>query len=103
MKYLKDKGVFVFAVNEFLKSSQIRSYFSRLKSNRQKLNVEVYADNDIEALKEEQAIDEAVQRQQLRHKTHDTDQLERTTSPKRSTSLLEIPAKRNSMRNKKTS
>jgi len=103
MECLKDRGVFVFSDNEFLKASQIRSYFSRLKSNRQKLNVEDCVDEDVEAFKEEQAIDEAVQRRQLRHKAHNTDQLERATSPKRPISSSEIPAKRHSSRNKKIS
>jgi hypothetical protein len=100
---LKDKGVFVFAENEFLKASQIRSYFSRLKSNRQKRNVEDCIDEDVEAFKEEQTIDEAVQRRQLRHKANNIDLLERATSPKRPISSSEIPTKRNSVRNKKTS
>ncbi len=73
MECLKDKSVFIFVDNEFLKASQIRSYFSRLKSNRQKLNVEDCVDEDVEAFKEEQAIDKTVQRQQLRHKTHSID------------------------------
>ena len=101
MECLKDKGVFVFANNELLKPSQIRSYFSPLKSHRQKLNIEDCADEDVEAFKEEQAIDEAVQRRQLRHKAHDTGQFERATSPKRSISLSEIPAKRHSSRSEK--
>ena len=101
MECLKDKGVFVFANNELLKPSQIRSYFSRLKSHRQKLNIEDCADEDVEAFKEEQAIDEAVHRRQLRHKAHDTGQFERATSPKRSISLAEILAKRHSSRSKK--
>ena len=79
----------------FLKASQIRSYFSRLKSNRQKLNIEDCVDGDVEAFKEEQTIDEAVQRRQLRHTAHNIGQLERATSPKRSTSSSDIPAKRN--------
>ena len=63
MECLKDNGSFVFAQNEFLKPSQIRSYFSRLKSNRQKdIKVEHCNDEDIEAFKEEQAADEVVQR-----------------------------------------
>ncbi len=104
MESLKDKGVFVFADNEFLKASQIRSYFSRLKSSRQKdLKIEDCDNDDVEAFKEEQAIDEVVQRRQLRNKAHNIDQLERATSPKRPTSSSEIPAKRHSMRNKRTS
>ena len=84
MKCSKNKGVFVFSENEFLKASQIRSYFSRLKSNRQNnIKVEDFDDADIEAFKKEQAIDEVVQRRQLRNKAHNADQLERTTSPKR--------------------
>jgi hypothetical protein len=103
MECLTDQGVFVFADNEFLKASQIRNFFSRLKSNWQKLNVKDCVDEDVEAFKEEQATDEAVQRRQLRHKAHNIDQLERATSPKRPTSSSEIPPKRHSMRNKKTS
>ncbi|CAF1444867.1 unnamed protein product [Didymodactylos carnosus] len=103
MEYLKDKGIFIFADNELLKASQIRSYFSRLKSNRQiKLRVEQCDNEDVEAFKEEQAIDEAVQRQQLRHKVHTMDQFELSISPKRSSSSSEIPAKRHSLRKKKT-
>ncbi len=103
MECLTDKGVFVFADNEILKAIQIRSYFSRLKSNRQKLNIDDGVDGDVEAFKEEQTIDEAVQRRQLRHTAHNIGQSERATSPKRSTSSSDIPAKRNCMRNKKTS
>ena len=99
MECLKEKGAFVFANNEFLKASQIRSYFSRLKSNRQKkLKVEDFIDDDVEAFKEEQATDEAVQRRQFRHKVHNINQLERATSPKRPTSSSQIPAKRHSSR-----
>ncbi|CAF3420316.1 unnamed protein product [Rotaria socialis] len=50
MECLKEKGAFVFAEKEFLKASQIRSYFSRLKSNRQKLNVEDFIDEDAERI-----------------------------------------------------
>ena len=104
MEGLKDKGIFVFADNEFLKASQIRSYFSRLKANRQKkLQIEDCVDEDVEAFKEEQTIDEVVQRRQLWQKTHNLNQLERATSPKRLISSSEIPAKRYSMRNKKMS
>jgi hypothetical protein len=103
MECLKDKGVFVFADNEFLKASQIRSYFSRIKSSRQKnIKIEDCDNDDVEAFKEEQAIDEMVQRQQLRYKAHNIDQLERATSPKRPGSTSEISAKRHSIRNKKT-
>ena len=101
MEGLKNKGIFVFA-DEFLKASQIRSYFSRLKANHQKkLQIEDCVDEDVEAFKEEQTIDEVVQRRQLWQKTHNLDQLERATSPKRLISSSEIPAKRHSMRNKK--
>ncbi|CAF0886741.1 unnamed protein product [Didymodactylos carnosus] len=97
MECLKDKGVFVFANDELLKVSQIRSYFSRLKSNRQKkLKVKDCEGKDVEAFKEEQGIDEVVQRRQLQHKVHNIDQLERAISPKRPTSLRQIPAKRHS-------
>jgi hypothetical protein len=68
MECLKVKGVFVFADNEFLKASQIRSYFSRLKSSRQKhMKIEHCDNDDVEAFKEEQAIDEVIQRRQLRN------------------------------------
>jgi hypothetical protein len=104
MECLKDKGVFVFADNEFLKASQIRSYFSRLKSSREKgLKIEDCDNDDVEAFKEEQAIDEVVHRRQLRNKAHNTDQLERAISPKRPASSTEISAKRHSLRNKKIS
>lgn len=99
MERLKDKGVFVFADDGLLKASQIRSYFSRLKSSRQKnLNVKDCEEEDGEAFKEEQAIDEAVQRRQLRDKVHNIDQLERATSPQRPTSSRNISAKRHSSR-----
>ena len=94
IEYLKENGIFVFAENELLKASQIRSYFSRLKSNRQKeFKVDICADDDVEAFKEEQAIDEAAQRQRLQGKIHNYDQLQRATSPKRSASPTEIPTK----------
>ena len=61
MECSKNKDVFVFSENEFLKASQIRSYFSRLKSDQQNNNkVEDFDDADIEAFKEEQAIGEVV-------------------------------------------
>ena len=95
MEYLKENGIFVFAENEFLKASQIRSYFSLLKSNRQKeFQVGICADDDVEAFKEEQAIDEAAHRQRLQVKTHNYDKLQRATSPKRSASPTEIPTKK---------
>ena len=104
MECLKDNGGFVFAQNEFLKPRQIRSYFSRLRSNRQKdIKVEHCNDQDIEAFKEEQAVDEVVQRRQLQHQAHNIDQLERATSPKRSASSIQITAKRLNLRLKNTS
>ena len=72
----------------------------RVKSNRQKLNVEDFVNEDVEAFKEKQAIDDAVQRRQLRREAYSIDQVERATSPKQSTSSLEIPPKRQSLRNK---
>jgi hypothetical protein len=104
MECLKDKGTFAFSDYEFLKASQIRSYFSRLKSNRQnEVKVDDYVDEDVEAFKKEQVTDEAVQRRKFRHNTHNIEQLERATSPKRPTSSSRIPAKRHSVRAKKTS
>ena len=95
MEYLKENGIFVFAENELLKASQIRSYFSRLKSNRQKeFKVDICTDDDAEAFKKEQAIDEAAQRQRLQGKIHNYDQLQRATSSKRSASPTEIPTKK---------
>ena len=58
---------------------------------------------DFKAFKEEQAIDETVQQQQLRQKAQNSDQLDHATSPKRCNSLSDIPAKRHSIRKKKTS
>ena len=104
MECFKDNGGFVFAHNKFLKPSQIRSYFSRLKSNRQKdIKVEHRNDGDIEAFKEEQAVDEVVQRRQLQHQVHSIDQLERATSSKRSASSIQITAKRPNLCHKNTS
>jgi hypothetical protein len=104
MEHLKDKGAFVFSTTELLKPNQIRSYFSRLKSSQQKkIQIEECDEEDVEAFKEEQAIDEVIQQQQLRHKAHNTDQLDRATSPKRCSSSSDIPAKRHSIRKKKTS
>ena len=69
MECLKDKRTLVFANYEFLKASQIRSYFSRLKLNRQKeIKFEDYVDEDVAAFKEEQGIDQVVQLDILRFK-----------------------------------
>ena len=59
--------------------------------------------NDVEAFKEEQAIEVVVHRRQRRNKAHTTDQLERATSPKRPALSSEIIPKRHSMRNRKPS
>ena len=59
--------------------------------------------DDTEAFKEEQAIEEAIERQQMRHNASTLDQHERTSSPKRSSSTIDINSKRRSLRMKKTS
>ena len=103
MEHLKDKGVFVFSATELLTPSQVRSYFSRLKSSqKKKIPIEECDEEDVEAFKEEQAIDKIVQQQQLRQKAHNSYQLDHTTSPKRCNSLSDKLAKRHSIRKKKT-
>jgi hypothetical protein len=77
----------------------MRSYFSQHKSSRQKDHrKEDYNNHDVEAFKEEQAIEEVVQRRQIRCKAHNKDQLERATSTEKAASSSE--KERHSMRNK---
>ena len=84
MEHSKDRGVFVFSATELLKPSQIRSYFSRLKSSqKRKIPIEECDEEDVEAFKQEQAIDKIVKQQQLRQRAHNSDQLDHATSPNR--------------------
>ncbi|CAF1645201.1 unnamed protein product [Didymodactylos carnosus] len=90
MEQLKENGKFVFDSTEFLKSGQIGSYFSNVKRQRQNKKVEEYRDEDDEEFEDEQTEEDADRRIKLRDAVHNTNQLARSTSPKRQLSTPEV-------------
>jgi hypothetical protein len=101
METLKVNNAFYFPVDEILKAGQIRSFFSRIKSSRQKktnAKINECEEEDSEEFKDDQAVTERRKRYNLHDDVYPENTLSRTTSPKRRRPTPAIDPKRRSLR-----